>query len=358
MLKLVRRCILLFVFCLSYGPQAFAIAGTGLEYSLAADLTYRQGLKGEDPGNEKLMVREAELMFFGPVDHRWDAMFSLAAHDENSETIFELHELFLESNKIFPRTNIKVGQFFLGIGRLNQIHRHDWSFTSAPLVHKTFLDYEGVFDAGLEIDYLFDTENYWNLTLGVTSGHRFGHSHTAGQKPKTPTHYARLAHFVDFGRANGMEVGLNYLGRTDGNSNRQSIAGLDFISKWRSGRVLRWQLKSEWWYRKGENVANERDESFGGYIFGEHRFNEQWGLGLRTDMFKELTRYDSITEQKLNHIHYGVGPSLTFRNSEFSWIRATFFHEFERVEGNTLDRDTRIELQFVFILGAHPAHAF
>lgn len=349
---------LVFFVTLFLSPATWALMGTGLEFSVAADMVYRQSLEGEHEGNEKLTMRAAELMFYGPIDHRFDGVLSLAAHDEGGETLFELHEAYLESSRIIPRSEIKVGQFFLGIGRLNPIHQHDWSFTNTPRVIRDFLDKEGVFDAGVEYSYIFDTDYYLNLTVGLTSGHRFGHAHTSGQKPKMPTHYSRLSHFIDLGGPNGMEVGLNYLGRTDGNRDRQQLWGLDYVAKWREGRVLKWQIESEWWYRNTEKRTGEREEAFGGYVFTEYGLDPIWSFGLRGDMFKDLTMRDAISLEKENHIFYGFGPSVTYRNSEFSWFRATFFHEFDRVEGQTHNRDTRFELQFVFILGAHPAHAF
>lgn len=107
---------------------------------------------------------------------------------------------------------------------------------------------------------------------------------------------------------------------------------------------------------KGQN--DDKKESLGGYFFLDHGLSTRWFVGGRTDFFKELDRRDALSSNRVNHVHYGLGPQVTFFSSEFSYFRATLFHEFERVESRTLDKDFRFELQFVFILGAHPAHNF
>ena len=92
---------------------------TGLQISLAGDMIYDQGLNSSSSANEKMTMRGAEMTFYAPLDHRFDGVLSAAAHDENGETIFELHELHLGSTKMIPRSRFKIGQFFLGVGRLN-----------------------------------------------------------------------------------------------------------------------------------------------------------------------------------------------------------------------------------------------
>ena len=111
----------------------------GLQMSIAGDMVYDHALSNDSSAENQLIMRGAEVMFYAPIDHIFDGQLSTAAHYENGETLFELHELFLSSSKLIPRGRVKVGQFFLGIGRLNQIHQHDWVFTRAPKVHEVFL---------------------------------------------------------------------------------------------------------------------------------------------------------------------------------------------------------------------------
>jgi len=352
---MLKFALILFLF----SSYALASGTDGLNISLAGDMTFDSGLSSGSGAEDKLTMRGAEMMFYTPIDHNFDGTLSVAAHDENGETIVELHELFLASNKLIPRARFKVGQFFLGVGRLNQIHQHDWPFIQAPLVHELFFDTEGVFDSGAEFSYLLPTNRDWDLTLGLTSGHRYGHAHTAGSKPKSPTHYARLETFSEFSNStDGMKLGLNYLGRTDEQKNNMSIVGLDFVAKWREGKRLLYMIQSEAWFRTVKSVSDERSNQTGLYIFNQYGLNPNNLIGLRLDGYKDLTKINSITDKKINNITYNIAAEYTWKSSEFATFRTGLSHTFTREEGSTLDRDTRFEFQAVFILGSHPAHIF
>ena len=335
-----------------------AAAETGLELSVSGDMAHTQGISRNSEANEKLTMRGAEFMFYAPVDVRFDGVLSVAAHDEGGETVFELHELHLSSSKLLPRSVFRIGQFFLSLGRLNRFHRHDWPFMEAPKVQKVFFGKEGVFDSGLEYNLLLPFEPTFNLTVGLTSGYRYGHSHTEGVKPSVPTHYLRFSSFFPFRTTSGVDIGINYLGRTDGQKNAIKLVGLDLTAKSRGVRRNKWLLQSEIWYKQKKNAQEENFNEVGLYAFNQFPLGEATDFGLRLDLFKELSRTDALSGQKLNNIFYGGTVQTTFISSEFAKIRTSLSHEFEREEGRTVAKDTRLGLQLVLILGSHPAHDF
>jgi hypothetical protein len=330
---------------------------SGLEISLAGDLVYSQGLNDESAAEEKLSLRGAEVMFYGPIDHRWSGTLSLAAHDEAGQTNFEIHELYVDTSALLPRTHVKIGQFFLGIGRLNKFHQHDWPFTRAPKVHRDFLAEEAVFDAGIETQTILSTAPYLQLTLGLTSGYRFGHVHSQGTKPKTPTHYARLSTFKSLGSSNGFEIGSTYLGRVNSQKERLQLVGLDATAKFYQGRILRWYFSTESWYRNLSFDSASTQEELGSYFFAQYGATELLSFGARLDGFKNLSQ-KTTSGASINNITYGSTLISTHRSSEFFITRLSLTHEFSRIEGRTQEKDTRGMLQIVFILGAHPAHEF
>jgi len=349
---------LLFIVSAFFSASLFALDVTGLEVSLAGDMVYEQGLNKTSAATDKLKMRGAEMSFFAPLDHRFDGNLSAAAHDENGETVFELHELYFGSTKMIPRSRFKIGQFFLGIGRLNHIHQHDWAFIEAPKVHETFLDEEGVFDAGIEYGYLLPTSFYLDLTVGVTSGHRFGHAHTSGSKPLVPTHYMKLATFSEFSSTNGLLFSLSYLGRTDEQKNHTHLTGAELVVKWREGKRLIYQIQSEAWFRTSKNRADIVSEQTGLYLFNQYGISESLLIGLRLDGYKDLSKRNALTNKKINNIDYASALELTWKSSEFVSTKLGVTHSFTREEGVTLSKDTKALAQFVFILGAHPAHSF
>ena len=333
-------------------------AETGLELSVSGDMAYNQGLNRESRADEKLTMRGAELMFYAPVDVLFDGVLSAAAHDEGGKTVFELHELYLASSRLLPQSVLRVGQFFLSIGRLNRFHRHDWPFMDAPKVQRVFFGKEGVFDSGLEYNLVLPFQYTFNLTAGMTSGYRYGHSHTAGVKPKTPTHYVRFSTFFPFKTTSGLDIGFNYLGRVDAQKNEMALLGVDLTAKWKGVRKNKWLLQSEIWYKREKDIYDETSRELGFYAFNEFPVGESTFLGFRWDMFKELSQINALTGKDVNNISYGTTVQANFVASEFAKIRTTVSHDFEREEGQTQAKDTRLALQFVFILGSHPAHDF
>src|SRR3989338_6739695 len=144
-----RLFIVLILTMFSFSSEILAEDGSGLKVSAAVDIVGSVKTRKKSSGEDRIDVREAELLLTGPIDHRFDGLLSLAAHRENGVARAEVHEAFISSSKLVPRSRIKVGQYFLGIGRLNRIHRHEWNFISAPEVHQRFFGSEGLLDTGL-----------------------------------------------------------------------------------------------------------------------------------------------------------------------------------------------------------------
>lgn len=356
-----RRFVDSFLFCLflSWGVTSYAYSSSGLELMAAGDLVYNQGLNQDSLADEKFEVRSVELGLSSPIDHQFDGFVSFAAHEEDGESVLEVHEAYVVAASLIPRTELKFGQYFLGIGRLNRFHQHDWAFTRAPKTHRDFFDDEAVFDTGLEAKTLISSEHYLELTAGVTSGYKYGHLHSEGNKPKAPTHYLRLSRFFEDSKsaASGSELGLSYLGRTSFQNEQMHLAGIDFVHKKRQGRTLAWIWQSELWYRSLKPDSGRKQEELGGYLMVDKGFSSQWSTGARLDGHKDFSQRN-LAGKELNHIHYGLTLQQTYRSSEFFLTRLSASHEFERIEGKTRDKDTRVSLQFVFIVGAHPAHNF
>ncbi len=327
--------------------------GTGLQLSTAGDIV---GSLSKD-GKNKLEVREAEFLVFAPIDHYFDGVLNLAAHQENGAALFEIHELTIGSTKLIPRSRFRVGQYFLGIGRLNQFHRHDWVFTSAPKVQSEFLHSEGLNDTGIEYGYLLPIPFYLDLTVGVTNGWVFGHAHTEGSKPYFPTHYARLATYNGLFANGGMQTGINYLGRTDNQGTKTSLFGLDLTAKWKEASVLKFLFQSEGWYRIKTPSSGVSEGAIGFYLFPQYAFTSTLQLGVRFDGFTITTLQDATGAQIAN-FDYAMVPTLTYKASEFSTIRASYNFKGTRFQGQTINSEQVFELQAVFILGSHPAHDF
>lgn len=342
-------------------------------------------------------VREFEFSANSQIDQTWEGQLTLAYHkelyDDESET--DVHEAFIFSPKVFDRATVKLGKFFLGFGRLNRFHRHDWIFTEAPIYHKSFFGNEGVSDTGAEYTALGNSDSLWKVTLGLVSGKEFvhshahsedgedeegeeegeesGHSHSEGQ-PYTPTGYMRISTFNEITPSEGYETGINFITRNDAEGTRFHYAGLDFIYKERVAQYVNHLFQAEAWsrtsYAKGEN---DGVEDLGAYFYYEKGLDRHHSLGFRYDFFKPGEANEHEEEEEEDHEHEGhreiaglhvlgnynsYTAVYTYRNSEFMRTRFSIEHTTGIEIAEEESSVTKGLLQIVFMIGAHPAHLY
>lgn len=329
----------------------------GLQIAGAADLVAGFGFQ-DAPKNQRLQARSVELSLFGPTDHLFEGMISFAAHVYQGEQSLDVHEAYIKTSKLIPRSKIRVGQFFLNVGRLNSIHQHDWPFIQVPLVQEVFFDSEGIIDSGLEWAWLAPTPFFLDVTMGLTSGWRITHSHgDEGEKPKVPTHYLKAEFFQDLPKNGGLLWGLNYLGRKDANERWMWLTGAHAVAKWRKAQFVRLQLQSEFWSRTLKPRARRSETELGGYFFGEFGFTHWLAASGRFDFLSNLSLKDFRGDETRNY-RLSMSPELTARASEFSLFRLGYSYRHTHQQSEPSIREHLVSLQTVFILGAHPAHDF
>jgi len=330
---------------------------TGLQLSIAADLLGEVSTIENGGGINRLDAREAEIGVMAPIDPYLDGYLSMAAHREDDEYVFEPHEIYLSSSKFIPRSRIRAGLFFLGIGRLNQFHRHDWAFTSAPKVQREFFGVEAASDAGIEYSWLTPLPFYLELRLGVTSGWAYGHAHGIGTQPNFPTHYLRATYYNDLFSNGGIQTGLNYLGRRNSSGQWMTLLGIDLTAKWRQDRVLTFLLQSEFWRRQLIQDGTPTETTIGYYLFPQYGINPSMEFGIRFDGYAITSQQDALGNAIAN-FDYAIVPTLSYHTSEFATLRLSYHHSSDTTSSIEIGRQRFIQLQAVFILGAHPAHDF
>jgi hypothetical protein len=356
------------------GPESSSAATNsqdlgGIKVFSAVDLVGDLGLENAPADSSRLKVRSFELATFGPVDPLFDAVVNVAGHDEAGSIELEVHEAYIASDivlsKLLAGTRFKAGRYLLGVGRLNQFHSHEWPFTSPPKAHQQFFDDEAAIDTGLEIGHLFsqttDDSDGWvyDLVAGVTNGWTYGHTHTGGRRPLAATHYVRPTIYRDLAESAGIMIGLNYLGRTDADSVRTQLTGIDVTFKKREGKTLRRLIQTEWYHRLQSSSYLPLSEDFGGYLFYSQSIDDSGGLsvGVRLDAYSNLSLRFLNGEAKSN-LDYALVPNLSYRASEFSTFRFTYGYAVDTRQGEDPRVEQKIELQLIALFGAHPAHDF
>lgn len=333
--------------------SAFALAeGTGLKFSAAGDLVGNIGSKNQTTYPRRFDLREAEFGLYGPIDHNFDGTLTFAAHNEDGAYNLEVHEAYLSAKGLLPNLRLKAGKFFLGVGRLNQFHRHDWPFVAAPKSHRTYFDEEAAGDTGLQGDYLLSfLPIFTELTLGVTNGWTFGHAHNQGEKPIQPTHYARIANFFPLGETGGLQTGLNYLGRNARNGGQTKLFGTDLTAKWRENGVVNWLLQSELWGRNLRPVGGNLERTYGGYLYAQKNLFDRVDLGLRFDGY-------TLDTSPTRNLDYSLLTNVNFRHSEFALFKASYQLDYEKRAHQDSQVNRVLQIQAVFLLGDHPSHDF
>ena len=347
-----------FVFFFLAGPQIATADSGGLSTFVAVDLVGEAFVRSRETSSKEAQIRGAEVFFAAPIDPVFDGTLGIAAHPEGGVSHFELHEATISSSKLLPYTQIRLGQGFLSIGKLNRVHQHDWPFIEAPKVHTSFFDSEGVNDVLLEGTVNTPTELPLEFTLGVAKGWVYGHAHNEGKRPLVPTHYSRVQSFFELPGGGGLQFAGNYLGRTDSNARRTRLMGLDITAKWREGRALAFFLQSEIWLRQVKNPGVDREDTMGLYVFPQFNVTENVDFGIRGDSYSVLSSKDALGN-KIENASSEIVPTVTYKPSEFSTFRLAYSWQLEQ-RGNEVTRvaDSRLQAQITFILGSHPSHDF
>jgi len=339
------------------GQQAAADDGSGLKISAAADIVAAFPAGGASGAPGRLDVREAELLLAGPIDHLFDGVLSAAAHRESGVALFEVHEAFIASPRLIPRSRLRFGQIFLGIGRLNRVHRHEWPFTTAPRYHQSFFGDEGLLDAGIEFATLAPLPFFLDLTLGVTNGWVWGHAHNEGSRPKQPLAYGRMATYTSLFGGGGSEVGLSHVRRRSADGEQVALSGLDLVAKWRRGTFVQVLIQGEAWHRLLRPEGAAEESAAGAYLFAQYGLSPSLLAGARFDYFSILSLKDA-SGVRMPNSDLGWTPALTYKASEFSTVRIGYTFAQASVSGAREASRRSAEIQTTFMLGAHPAHDF
>ncbi len=317
-------------------------------------------------------LREFELALYSKIDQNWSGSMSLVyAQEANGEVATELHEALIQSSNIFPGHTLKIGQFFLGIGKLNRIHRHEWSFTTAPLFFDTYFGEEGALDTGVEYTHRIGTSQNLQLTLGVMKGSEFAHSHAHDEEEEEevsnaqwPTHYLRLGGFNEFSTTSGLEYGLNHIVRKDAEKTAWHYTGADFTFKKREGKVLDWLVQAEYWSRLYKEEGEEEMDDNGAYLLVEKGFNQHHSVGLLYSLYNAADEHEEE-----GHEHEGEGRVVedaytetsfhyTYANSEFMKYRFSVTQETGLMHEEEEEDNYRYQIQILFNIGKHPVHLF
>jgi hypothetical protein len=343
-----------------------------IDWFAAADFV---GVKNqEDQLEQDGYLREFELALYSEIDHNWKGSMSFVyAKDANEEMTTEIHEAFVQSSNVFMGDTLKIGQFFLGVGKLNRTHRHEWSFTTSPFFFSEYFGSEGVMDTGAEYTHRLGTGQNLQITAGLTKGNEFvhehGHDEEAAEEEKSnaqwPTHYLRVGGFNEIATTTGLEYGVNYLGRKDAEKVTWYYTGADFTFKKRVGKYIDWKVQGEYWVRTYKENKEDEQSDDGAYILIEkgldqhHSFGLLYGIYNAADKHEEEGHVHEETEGRVVEAEFRETTlQYTYSNSEFMKYRFSAGLESGLLKDEEEVDNYKYQIQMVFNIGKHPIHLF
>ena len=338
-----------------------------------------------------------ELIFSANVDEYFYGMFNVAIVREDSETVVELEEAYIETLGLGNGFTIKAGQFYSGLGYLNAIHDHAQDFADVPLVYAAMFG-NHVLETGIQLRWLAPTDLFLEFGAEVGSGNDFpGGSNEENNKGRTL--------FVktggDFSVSSSWQAGLSYYttqfdvreggghahdsGTTDTDleilDGETSIPGIDFVYKWApKGNPTQRNLKIQFEYflrdeegqlEYADNInnlagsANYDGDQAGFYVQAVYQWMPRWRVGLRYDHLTTDNQLTNVTgdftpdelgdetELVTDHEPKRSTVMVDFSPSEFTRFRLQYMKD----DSGEIS-DDRIYLQFIASLGSHGTHKY
>ncbi|HMK55216.1 MAG TPA: hypothetical protein VK448_01105, partial [Dissulfurispiraceae bacterium] len=265
---------------------------------------------------------------------------------------------------------IKGGKFKSNFSRLDAQHPHAWDFWDIALPYRAFLGNEGLGgEKGVQVTWLPTFPIYTLFGVEVLQGENpllFGPD--AAEGPHAYSFFAKCS--VDTSDNSTLYFGPSVLfGKTKGQNiipgtevtASSALYGMEAVWKWKPTNREALTIQSEYLYldQRGNLVNNDpllRNQD-GFYIQGIYRKN-RWGVGARYDVLDVFSDTFKVAgaQQNISGKPWRETASLEFNPSEFARLRLQASHDkSDTLTGRTNDE---VILQFIFTVGAHPAHSF
>lgn len=311
------------------------------QISLVTD--FRGNLVNSDESERKRwFFKEAELALAADVDPFLRAEVYIAFADEDGDAIAEIEEAFGRYNNLGSGLSAKFGKIAAAIGRVQRNHVDQLNWMEYPFIVTDVLGEEGLRAGGGSISYLFPGDHFHELTLEALDSHDLGIF--GGSDAGKPTVVGAYRTFFDFTLDSSAQLGLSYAnGPAPGSIDRSQLFAAEFTYKWQPGEPGKsLNLETEaYWSRLG-GTADTKFGMFAGLTYE-----------VRPRLFGYV-RYDYSEIPGTEDLHRGWTFGATFRVTEFHFWRL----EYQRIERNFGSSQNLLNLQFQWVIGAHPAHKY
>ncbi len=293
---------------------------------------------------------ETEVSFQSVVDPyiRADVFISFSRDPETHKYGVDVEEAYLTSLSLPAKLQLKVGKFREAVGRINPVHPHALPFIDLPTAYINYFG-DGLNDEGASLSWLTPAKSFYQeLIFQATSGTSESPSFYRGDN----NHFLYLGHLKNFFTLSDnatLELGLTGINGPNDSSRSTNIAAVDLTYKWKPVQMntyksLTWQ--SEFFYSNAKYSSAKSYNSFGLYSFIEDQVAKRWFLTGRYD-YAQRPYNKSIVDQA------------------YSITAGWYATEFQKIEVEAKHTNINLEpdysqawLRWIFVIGAHGAHAY
>jgi hypothetical protein len=322
-------------------------------------------------------LREVELVFSGAVDPYFDVWATFGIADGSIEP----EEVYVQTRRFLPGTQIKFGQFLSGVGYLNRQHRHQWDFVDPAL------PYEGLFgsnlgEVGVQVTWLPPIRVYTQFGVEALQGDNgLIANQLAGEYsdlleetpgPRLFTGFVKVS--PDLGYSNTLQAGLS-MGRSrshqeaddDGNvyDGTAWFLGTDWIWRYDSARPFGegdLTVQGEYIYRSKTldvvtiadlDTTSQQDGLYAQVVYG---VGPRWTVAGRFDAAGLRNHVAALTGVTDAGAATRYSTNVTVNPTEFSRLRVQY--NYARAPDDSRPRFHQVYVQFQMSLGVHGSHAF
>jgi hypothetical protein len=337
---------------------ASSLAAFNPEIGLLADVVAQLSESEADAeGNDRLSVRETELVFGHPIDpySRLDVTVALSDFEATS-----LEEAYITHWGLPGELRARLGRFRPKVGKASPLHRDSLDTVDEPRVVEAYFGAEGLSKSGADVSWFVPapwTAVTHELTAGVLEGGVGEGGALFGATRRRPTYYGHLKNFWDITDASNAELGLTYLvGSKDADDRNEVHAlGVDatLVHHVTPNNKLKWQNELYVQHREDQfSTADDGTETqrsehpWGAYSLLDYRLSPRVGVGGRLD-YVEPTDVDPLLRVRPGDL--SASNYLTFYQSEFARWRLQYRHTEFAQGGN----DNTVFLQGTVAIGVH-----
>jgi hypothetical protein len=345
--------------------------------------------EGAGPGDRSFNLGESEITLAASIDPYFTGTLTAAISGDNEISV---EEAYFRTTALSNGFSIKGGQFFSGLGYLNEVHAHAWDFIDQPLVYQAFFGGQ-MAQVGLQAKWLAPTDFFLELGAETGNGESFPGTRLTRNGANGETLFAHVG--SDIGDTLTWRGGVSWvnLDAVDRSFQELNALGEEVTNAftgssetWVADAELKWspldnprrqylKLQGEYMYRVEDGdmsytgigptlEGSYRSRQSGWYLQGVYQFLPRWRVGARYDSLDSgNTRIGLIQSGLLTWQDFPMlipaAPTRTtlmvdWSLSEFSRLRAQYAWD-DAAPGPT---DEQFFLQYIYALGAHGAHKF